>query len=128
VTDYKFNQHTVAVTPQVVYNIYNTTKLKVYLDGGLGFNFSGYSDHVLSATNTSIYGAVSNKTINNPYKLSSSSISFPIQAGVILNSRIEAYLSFIATPNLSAGPTVVSLTTANVSNQSINLGVKYLFK
>jgi hypothetical protein len=128
VTDYKFSQRTVAVTPQVVYNIYNTAKLKVYLDGGMGFSFSGYSSHVLSATNTTIFGTVTSKTINDPYKLSSISLNFPIQAGVIFNSQVEAYVSFTAAPNLTAAPTVVNLTTAYVNNQSINLGVKYLFK
>lgn len=128
VTDYKFNQRTVAVTPQVIYNIYNTAKLKVYLDGGMGFSFSGYSRHVLSDTNTTIFGTESSKTINNPYKLSSTSLNFPIQAGLVFNSHIETYLSFTAAPNLTAVPTVVNLTTAYVNNQSINLGVKYLFK
>ncbi|MES2109101.1 MAG: outer membrane beta-barrel protein [Bacteroidota bacterium] len=128
VTDYKFNQRIFDVTPQVVYNIYNTAKLKVYLDGGMGFSFSGYSSHVLSGTNTTIFGTVTSKTINDPYKLSSFSLNFPIQTGVIFNSHVEAYLSFTAAPNVSAVPTVVNLTTASVNNQSINLGVKYLFK
>jgi hypothetical protein len=128
VTDYKFNQRTFTVTPQVLYNIYNTAKLKVYLDGGVSFNLSSYSNHVLAATNTSIYGAVSSNTINDPYKLSSFWPGFPIQAGVILNNHMEAYLSFTAAPNLNVARTAGNLTVEDVNNQSINVGVKYLFK
>lgn len=35
-----FKQYTATITPQLMLNIYNTEALKVYLDAGVGFNFS----------------------------------------------------------------------------------------
>jgi len=38
-----YSQYTFSVNPQVIFNAYNTDKLKFYIDGGASFNFSTYS-------------------------------------------------------------------------------------
>jgi len=116
---YSFNQYTATVTPQLLFNVYNKDNCKVYIDGGAALNFSAYTNNKfsLSPTNTNS-GTIQ---IPKPYVLKSSWISFPVQAGVALNKKIE--FSFTYVPYAS----YTNYSSFFASNRSMCLGVKYLF-
>jgi len=113
-----FNQLTINFTPQVIYNLYNTERLKFFIGGGIGFNFSTYSNN-----KTTIYDSFRNETeiIDNQVDLEAFNFSLPFTAGLVLNKRVE----------ISAGYAFSSPIT-NYSAFSINMkryriGVNYLF-
>jgi len=107
---FSFTQFSSTITPQLLFNIYNREKFKVYVDGGLGLNFSAYSN------NSNMNPANGAKATS--YNLNSSWVSFPFQAGAVIKQRLEVSLSC----------SVYSAFNYAVSNQSICLGGKYLFK
>ena len=111
---YQFKQYTASITPQILFNIYNKDKLKVYLDAGLAFNFSAYADDKLVIPNNSI-------TEKTPYTLEAFWSNFPVQAGVTINKKIEicfTYAGYVAFTKYSG---------FYASNQTTSLGLKYLF-
>jgi hypothetical protein len=60
-------------------------------------------------------------TVNNPYTLEGSWINIPFQAGVVLNKKVEFYVSYsLASP-------ITTYVGFHISDQFSSLGVKYLF-
>jgi hypothetical protein len=112
---YTLNQRIYTVTPQFLVNICNTPNLKLYIDGGIAFNFSTY------ANNKFIPQAVpnNNNTVSNP-TFAPSWNSFPAQAGIVFNKKIEIYF-FYNNDNFSIPQRFLSKT------QSLGLGIKFLF-
>ncbi|MEO6851703.1 MAG: hypothetical protein ABI203_05975 [Mucilaginibacter sp.] len=110
---YSFKQYTATITPQLLFNVYNTDKIKVYLDGGLDFHFSAYADHKLITPQSGV-------VVNNPFKLKPDWTSFPLQAGVIINKKVEIYLS-----RAGYAPFTNYLGFSE-RNQTMSLGVKFL--
>jgi hypothetical protein len=116
---YEYNQYTASVTPQILLNLYNKDNFKIYIDGGWAFNFSTYS-------NNKSFGRYDDPTlgtttpVNDPYKLEAFWSNFPVQAGVVLNKRWEVFATYIH------GAAYTKYTELYASNQSINLGVKWL--
>lgn len=113
-----FDQVTIALSPQVIYNIYNASNLKLFAGGGIGINVSSYTNN-----RTSEYNSLTNitTTTDNALEMEKLNFSLPFTAGVVFNKRIE----------LSAGYAFSSPVT-NYSNFSINMqryriGVNYLF-
>lgn len=118
---YTFNQITVSVSPKLIYNLYNTDKLKVFLGGAMSFNYSYYWNNKLSTTNvTTNYSGSTEKT--DPFSLRPFWVSFPILAGIRLKQKFEISVTFAPT----------SLYAENnafaVGNSMISLGLKYHFK
>lgn len=117
---YEYNQYTASITPQVLVNLYNKDNFKIYIDGGWAFNFSAYSN------NKSIGNYYGDPTlgattpVKNPYKLEPYWSNFPLQAGVVVNKRWEVFATYM--PNAA----YTKYTQLYASNQSLNLGVKWL--
>ena len=114
---FSFRQNTLSITPQLLYNFFNTRKLKVYVDAGVSVNYSTYSDNKYSiqlpdGSFATLY-----------YKLDPLWTSIPVQAGVTLNNKIEIYFTYIGyasfTSNVGGSPTYIN-------NKSMCFGVKYL--
>jgi hypothetical protein len=110
-----FTQRTITVTPQVLFNIYNKNKLKIYIDGGV-------SDNNTSTPN-------SNPIVSNGfssdylYKFTPFWANYSLQAGVVLDKKIEFAFTFTnSAPNLTTFPDAV-----NIANRSTCFSVKYLF-
>ncbi|MBB6272966.1 hypothetical protein HDF26_003426 [Pedobacter cryoconitis] len=113
-----FNQFTINITPQIIYNFYNTNRLKAFVGGGPGLNFSGYSNN-----KTTLYSNSGNETelTSRKIDLEKFNFSFPFTAGLVFNKKVE----------ISAGYAFASPIT-NYSSFSINMqryrvGVNYLF-
>jgi hypothetical protein len=100
---YSFSQQTIAMTPQIVVNIYNKENFKFYLDCGMKFNFSSYDNL-------------------QPTSLASPWANFPLQAGFVLNKKIEIAFTYIG----YAGFTRYS-SDFSLSNRTTGFGIKYLF-
>ena len=116
---YSFNQYTATITPQLLFNVYNKDDFKVYIDGGAALNLSAYSNNKFTPYNTNS-GTIQ---VPKPYVLKSSWVSFPLQAGVTLNKKIEfsfTYVAYAAFTNYSS---------FFAANRSICIGAKlYLDK
>jgi hypothetical protein len=104
---YSFDQYTATVTPQIILNRYNKNNFKVYIDGGIGINFSAYSNTHLSK------GAASD--------LQSFWVNFPIGAGIAINKKVEISLSYAAPASL-----VNYFDYFGVDSRYMSLGLKYL--
>ena len=127
VVNYKFNQSIISVSPQAIFNVYNTSKLKLYFDAGVSFNVSLYTQQSLNTVNTNIYNTVLVYDKANPYKLSGFSPAFLLQAGARLSDRVEIHFAFTAAPNNSFNSTPQALAAIQLNTQTMDLGVKYLF-
>ena len=107
--NYKFTQYTTSLTPQLLFNLYNTDKLKFYIDGGVTLNLSSYGYNNAAEVD------------QNSLQLNSFWAYFPFQAGVVFNKKTEIYFTY------STGASFSNFTDFSVSNQYISLGMKYLF-
>ena len=117
---YSFNQYTATVTPQILLNVYNKEKFKLYVDVGVGLNLSSYSNKfVLKASQQ--YALDDDITNEAAPKLQSLWFSFPIQIGVTLNKKVELALTYFGYD------TYTDNTNYDVKNSSIGVGFKYLF-
>lgn len=111
-----FKQYTASLTPQLIFNIYNKDNFKVYIDGGVALNLSNYSNNRIKNSDN---GANDPRILS--YDLSNFWVGFPAQAGVVINKKIEVFLSYITYAKFSPH------TTEFIDNQSTGLGIKYLF-
>jgi hypothetical protein len=103
-----FSQYTATLTPQVLFNFYNKSNCKIYIDGGIGLNFSFYSNSKLRV------GTVSDFDSFWP--------NFPVQAGVIIANKFDfsvTYTGYTEYTNFA--------DDYGLRNSSVSVGVKYLF-
>jgi hypothetical protein len=107
--NYQFTQYTTSLTPQLLFNVYNTDKLKFYIDGGVTLNLSSYTYNNAA------------EVAQNSLQLNSFWAYFPFQAGVVFNKKAEVYFTY------STGASFSNYTDFSVSNQYMSLGFKYLF-
>jgi hypothetical protein len=116
---YEFNQYTGAITPQVILNAYNKDSFKLFFGVGAAFNFSAYSNnkYTILSTDPAIVKAY---TAPQPYTLESFYASFPFEAGVTVNKKIELSLTYIAFAAYT------KYNDFSASNQTISLRAKYL--
>ena len=110
-TTYSFNQYTASVAPQVLFNFYNKDDFKLYIDAGMAFNFSSYTNNKFVIDQSDIAG---------PY-LAPFWINFPLQAGMVLNKKTEVCLTYINKASFSRS------SSFDANNQTVSLGVKFLF-
>lgn len=80
---HSFDELTIAITPQVIYNVYNSNKIKFYAGAGVSANFSSYSNNLISSLN---YDSDPKK---NDIDFSAFSFSPKITVGFVLNNKIE---------------------------------------
>lgn len=103
-----FSQYTATLTPQVLFNFYNKDSFKIYIDGGIGLNFSSYSNSKLRVG-----------TVND---FDSFWPNFPVQAGVIIAKKMDfsvTYTGYTAYTNFA--------DNYGLRSSSASVGVKYLF-
>ncbi|HVV56259.1 MAG TPA: hypothetical protein VHC47_13080 [Mucilaginibacter sp.] len=110
-------QYTLSAAPQMLFNFYNTDNLKVFIDGGLSFNFSHYSNYGFTYN----YGNFGNVSFKNYPPLAKVWVSIPLKAGVVINKKIEIFGGYVPLTNLSTIPdSPVTITTHRV-------GLNYFF-
>jgi hypothetical protein len=102
---YSFDQYSATLTPQILYNFYNKDNFKMYIDGGIGLNFSVYANNKIKGFDLNSYWA-----------------NLPIQAGIILSKKIEFSVSYTGYASYSGDG-----GGFNLKNRSVGGGFKYLF-
>jgi hypothetical protein len=120
---YYVAQHTVSLSPQVLYNFYNRPDFKVYAGAGLALNYSLYeknystTQHFYPKLNMEgkVYG-------NKDYRiLQPIWASYTLRAGITLRNRYEVTAMYLA-PG-----TITRYTSREYKTGSTNIGVNYLF-
>ena len=91
--------------PQLIFNVYNTNKFKVYIDGGFGLHRISYSNGGYAL-------------LTDGY---SSGFYVPLQAGVVINKKFEISIAYTG---FSSAATYGTVTVSN--KVSANIGIKYL--
>jgi len=115
-----FSQFVIALTPQLIYNVYNTDALKVYLGAGAAINLPKNSNNVYTYN---LSAAESTRSVMQNYpNLVSNYISFSGRLGLVLNKKYELYACYI--PSSVVTDHYGSFTGAITSFQ---LGFNYLF-
>lgn len=89
------------MTPQLVYNVYNQSNLKIFIDGGVGVNLSFTGNHQQRITfdDTDISAQIQNKY---PY-FYGLWMTFPVKAGVAIGKKIELYAIYTPSKIISDG-------------------------
>jgi hypothetical protein len=115
-----FNQYTAQLSPQIIFNIYNTHKFKFFVSGGASLNFSIYNQNVQTTTYTA--GSNSGRTVvkDDPIDLASLNFSPRLNTGVVLNNKLEIFAGY---HGLSA---ITKYLSYNIGVQRIGLGVNLM--
>jgi hypothetical protein len=83
-------QTTFSFSPQIVYNLYNSDKFKLFFDAAVSINVSSYNRYNFVETFSNNITTTSNEfpAFNRVWD------SFPFKAGFILNKKIEIYAGY----------------------------------
>ncbi|MCC8409485.1 hypothetical protein LJ707_11130 [Mucilaginibacter sp. UR6-1] len=113
---YAFEQYNVTITPQVLYNFYSTSKLRLFASVGLGLNLSFYKNNRFFAEGSTpgyLYG---------PYKLEQYWANFPLQVGTLINNRFEIAAGY------TGHAAFTSYTMFSISSSILGGTFRYHFK
>jgi hypothetical protein len=116
--DYSYNQLTVALTPQVIYNVYSADNLKFFIGAGLNLNFHNYSSKVFKAHDP--YDGVI--TSANPFFFFSKTSQGTFKVGSLINKKIELYASY------SVSTRITEDYFYQADEKNMRVGVNYVFK
>jgi hypothetical protein len=109
---FKYSQFTISLAPQILYNLYNTDNLKIYVGMGASLNLSAYGGKEFTSTTTAD---------PNQVRLSGFWVGIPFQTGVAINKNWE--LSFTYAPYTKYVPGYNAW-----SNHSLGLGAKFYLR
>jgi len=112
-----YSQFTISATPEIIYNIYNTVKLKAFAGAGFSFNNAFYNNYKTVTNFSNISTLVQNKYPD----LLNTFVSFPLKAGILLNKKIEVYGAYAFPVQLT------QYTDFSSSVKSYQIGFNYLF-
>jgi len=106
--NFSVNQYIASITPQFIYNIYNTDKFKFFIDAGVGFAIATNSSKlvanqsgiIISPTQLQNLGDTyvslkAGDTYSNPYDVKNTGINIQLKTGVVINRKIELYIATI---------------------------------
>ncbi|MDB5127708.1 outer membrane beta-barrel protein [Mucilaginibacter sp.] len=113
-----FKQVTISLTPQIMYNIYSTDNLKLFVDAGVSLNSNYYNKYYyVSKFNNGSENKVEKFPLFEKFN-----ISIPVKAGVQLNKRFQFFAGYTF-------PTAIDRYLVSETRQSsVKAGVTYLFK
>jgi hypothetical protein len=121
-SDYRFDQYIAAFYPQILYNIYNTNKLKFYLDMGLAFNLS-------KNTGNTFRNNFNGESSTNYLSLNTYWITYPVKVGFVLNRKFDISVSYAfktsLTDNMNHEAKVINNYSIDLT--SIRAGINYNF-
>jgi hypothetical protein len=117
--NYKYDQLAFGITPQIIYNFYNTENFKIYLGIGAEFALYKYSNAVF----TSQDGKTPPEQITtyDPYFFSNNNTIFIFKAGILFTKHIGVYANYLTSAPVTRDPYFdLNFTTMQV-------GVNYYF-
>ncbi len=112
-----YNQTGIALTPQVLFNIYNAPDFKFYIGAGLSYTYNTYSDAVFEPQ-------VSPGAVNFPvegYYFTSSAFHFLAKAGFRIHKNLEVYFEYYTPDAATQSPYF------DLYNENKQIGVNYYF-
>jgi hypothetical protein len=119
--EHVFNQYTAQLTPQVIFNLYNTPKLKFFTSAGVSLNLNQYKDNISRDIVTLNDGSEVTAISSESYiELNSFNYSARFNTGIVLNNRLE----FSAGYHLPSS--VTNYVAFNVLVQRLTFGVNFL--
>jgi hypothetical protein len=116
--DHSFDSYTLSIMPQLIWNLYNTNPLKVFIGAGAAFNVSSYQDNV---TVTKSKYSAEPRIEKDKTELSSFYLAPQLSAGMVLRKRIEL------SGNYQFSSAISDYSNFNVCMVRMNFGIKYLF-
>lgn len=93
-----FDQFTVAFSPQIIYNIYNSSKARISLGTGINANYSIYSNNLYEQKYT-IPGPGGHYDYEEELKMEPFWFNIPLRAGIILKDRFDFYAQYNVIPS-----------------------------
>jgi len=116
-TTYKFSRYSASFTPQLLYNLYNTSPFKLYIAAGADISYSMYKNtqyDIAQAGHTTDLGAT--------YKGFVDVTIAPIaSAGIVLNNKWDIFLNYIV-------PDGFDVTLVSAGKEGFyQVGVNFLF-
>jgi hypothetical protein len=119
--EHVFNQYTAQLTPQVIFNLYNTPKLKFFTSAGVSLNLNQYKNNISRDIVTLNDGNEVTAISSESYiELNSFNYSARFNTGIVLNNRLE----FSAGYHLPSS--VTNYVAFNVLVQRLTFGVNFL--
>jgi hypothetical protein len=113
----KVKQYIISVSPQFIYNFYNTSLLKIYAGAGLSLNFAAYPTNQYNDQTSGF----NNQTMADFPKLESLWASIPIKLGAVINKNLDLSLTYVP------AATVTTYSNASGSISSYQFGINYFF-
>ncbi|MES2277798.1 MAG: hypothetical protein V4592_17360 [Bacteroidota bacterium] len=113
----EMQQLTLTVSPQVIYNVYNTQPVKIFVGSGFLLHLSSNSNVTYNVINPHFTVPVNQK------KPASAWFTIPVKAGISLNNKVEIYGNY----NFAAGFDEDSFAAYNGKITSFQIGFNYLF-
>jgi hypothetical protein len=112
-----FNQVSIALTPQVILNIYNAQDFKFYIGVGVAPGLYRFSNPYFGSQNKNQDDGLANE----PYLFETSGFPFVLKAGFRVAKRLDIYFDYYtSTPTTNGG-------YFGLSNQSKQIGLNYYF-
>lgn len=111
-------QYNNAITPQLLFNLYNKENLKIFVGAGASLNLSLYNDYKYV---TSYEGSLPDATQKHYPELEQFWVSFPIRAGIEISRKIEMNICYTPASAIS------TYNTFSGSITSYQAGLNYLF-
>jgi hypothetical protein len=113
-----FDSYAVMLTPQVIWNAYNSDPFKVFIGGGLTINLAGYSNNIM----TSKLKSKSELRIeNDPVLLNGFFLAPQASAGMVIKQKVEVFGNYMFKSSLT------TYTEHSIQMARYNIGLKYLF-
>lgn len=115
---FNFKQSTISLSPQLVYNIYNTDKFKFFINGSILFNLSSYDNY-----NVFVHYSTSTEpfVVKNYPSLEKTWITFGLKTGILLNKKLEIFASYIVPQSIT------TFVSSQGKVETIAGGLNYLF-
>ncbi len=85
-----FKQYAAILSPQIIYNFYNTQAVKLYLSAGAALNYLKVTDR----SYVQIFDDVTQSVSNYP-AFRDLVVTVPLSAGIILNKKIGIYATYV---------------------------------
>ena len=115
---YTLNQYTYTFALKLIYNFYNKQNLKIFISGGIGFNYANYSNNHLSYID--IYNRPQNE--ESIFNYGSYYTSYSFEFGAVFKQKIE--INFMFSPNAIFTDNYIFFDAGNQIN---GFSIKYLF-
>ncbi|MBB2147098.1 hypothetical protein GM921_16455 [Pedobacter sp. LMG 31464] len=113
-----FDQFRSSFVNSLIYNIYNKSNIKVFLNAGVSVNYSIYSNNIINTIYTTTKLETSTK---DEIDLNDFTFNYPMKLGVVVAKKYELSVGFLP-PN----PLTGYLTHA-ITEKSYSIGFNYLF-